>query len=97
VNQLAGAASDRLRLHDLPHVSINLLQLLSRGLGESDFYPPLEHRRVDFLLIERKKALIGTSIAFASATVFLKDGLLRPVSILLRYFVSIPTFSASSA
>jgi hypothetical protein len=38
---------------------------------------------------------MGTSSAFASATVFSKDGLLRPVSILLRYFVSIPTFSAS--
>src|SRR6266849_4884234 len=38
---------------------------------------------------KENKALIGTSSAFARATVFSKDGLLRPVSRLLRQLISI--------
>ena len=41
VNQLTGGLGDELGFHDLPYVSINLLQLLGGGLGENRLYPSL--------------------------------------------------------
>lgn len=54
VNQPAGAIVNQLRFHDLPYVSINLLQLLSGGLGENCLYPPLEYPGVGFVMVERE-------------------------------------------
>jgi hypothetical protein len=54
VNQLAGAIRSQLGFHDLAHVSVNLLQLLRRGLSKVGFYSPLEYLGIDFVIVERK-------------------------------------------
>jgi hypothetical protein len=47
-------AEKQLRFDDLPYVSINLLQLLRRGLGEAGFYAPLEYLGIGFVMVERE-------------------------------------------